>query len=282
MVGYHAPLMSLRRNACPISATLVACAASWALVACAKPTARSAQSAPVEKLRLKVIRRFPHDPRAFTQGLLFFEGKFYESTGLLGRSSLRRVDPDSGVVERGVDLPADLFGEGLARVGGRLFQLTWQNGRALVWNLATLRKEREISYQGEGWGLCFDGRHLIMSDGSDTLAIRDAESFAKVGAIVVRRAGQPLRNLNELEWVEGVVYANIWQDNHIARIDPRTGEVTGWIDASGLLAPGEARAADVLNGIAYLPATGHLALTGKLWPWIFEAEVVPDASPAVK
>ena len=282
MVGYHAPIMSLRRNACPLFAMVVACAASWALVACAKPTASPAPAAPVEKLRLKVIRTFPHDPHAFTQGLLFFEGKFYESTGLNGRSSLRRVDPDSGVVERGVDLPADLFGEGLARVGGRLFQLTWQNQRALVWNLATLHKEREISYQGEGWGLCFDGRHFIMSDGSDTLALRDAESFAKVGAIAVRRAGRAVRNLNELECIEGVVYANIWQDNHIARIDPHTGEVTGWIDASGLLAPGEARTSDVLNGIAYLPATGHLALTGKLWPRIFEVELVPDASPAAQ
>jgi glutamine cyclotransferase len=233
-------------------------------------------------LRLKVVRTFPHDPGAFTQGLLFLEGKFYESTGLYGRSSLRRVDPDSGVVERGVDLPADLFGEGLARVGGRLVQLTWKNRRALVWNLATLRKEREISYQGEGWGLCFDGRHLIMSDGSETLALRDPESFAKVGEIVVRRAGQPLRNLNELECLEGIVYANVWQDSHIARIDARTGEVTGWIDASGLLRPDEAHAADVLNGIAYLPATGHLAVTGKLWPRIFEVEIVPAAPPPAK
>jgi glutamine cyclotransferase len=266
----------------PILLSAVASAALWALAACAKPAARPAQAAPAARFRLKVLRSFPHDPKAFTQGLLFFEGKFYESTGLYGRSWLRRVDPDSGVVERGVDLPADLFGEGLARVGGRLVQLTWQNGRALVWNLATLRKEREIPYQGEGWGLCFDGHHLIMSDGSDTLALRDPESFARVGEIVVRRAGRPVRNLNELECVEGVVYANVWQDNHIARIDPRTGEVTGWIDASGLLASEEAGTADVLNGIAYLPATGHLAVTGKLWPRIFEVEVVPDGSPAVK
>jgi len=260
----------------------VASVALWAVAACAKPTARPAHAASAAKLRLKVVRTFPHDPNAFTQGLLFFEGKFYESTGLHGRSSLRLVDPDSGVVERKVDLPADLFGEGLARVGGRLVQRTWQNGRALVWNLATLRKEREIPYQGEGWGLCFDGRHLIMSDGSETLTLRDPESFARVGEIVVRRAGRPVRNLNELECPEGVVYANVWQDNHIARIDPRTGEVTGWIDASGLLTPEEAGAADVLNGIAYLPATGHLVLTGKLWPRVFEVEVVPDVSPAAK
>jgi glutamine cyclotransferase len=267
-----------------MSATVMVSVVFWALAttACAKPSARPALAASAAELRLKVVRTFPHDPRAFTQGLLFFEGKFFESTGLYGRSSLRRVDPDSGVVESGVDLPADLFGEGLARVGGRLVQLTWQSKRALVWNLATLRKEREFSYQGEGWGLCFDGRHLIMSDGSDTLALRDPESFAKVGEIVVRRAGRPLRNLNELECVEGIVYANVWQDSHIARVDARTGEVTGWIDASGLLAPEEARSADVLNGIAYLPATGHLVVTGKLWPRVFEVEIVPAGQPTAK
>lgn len=272
--------MSLRWHA--FLAALPTSAVLCVLVACAKPTTRPAQAASAAKLRFKIVRTFPHDPHAFTQGLLFFEGKFYESTGLLGRSSLRRVDPDSGMVERRVDLPRDLFGEGVARVGGHLVQLTWQNGRALVWNLATLGKEREISYQGEGWGLCFDGRHLIMSDGSETLALRDPESFARVGEIVVRRAGRPVRNLNELECVDGVVYANVWQDTHIARIDSRTGEVTGWLDASGLLAPEEARDADVLNGIAYLPASGHLALTGKLWPRIFEVEIVPDAPPAAK
>jgi glutamine cyclotransferase len=271
--------MSLRWHA--FLAALPTSAVLCVLVACAKPTTQPAQTASAAKLRFKIVRTFPHDPHAFTQGLLFFEGKFYESTGLLGRSSLRRVDPDSGMVERRVDLPRDLFGEGVARVGGHLVQLTWQNGRALVWNLATLGKEREISYQGEGWGLCFDGRHLIMSDGSETLALRDPESFARVGEIVVRRAGRPVRNLNELECVDGVVYANVWQDTHIARIS-RTGEVTGWLDASGLLAPEEARDADVLNGIAYLPASGHLALTGKLWPRIFEVEIVLDAPPAAK
>jgi len=272
--------MSLRWHA--FLAALPTSAVLCVLVACAKPTTQPAQAASAAKLRFKIVRTFPHDPHAFTQGLLFFEGKFYESTGLLGRSSLRRVDPDSGMVERRVDLPRDLFGEGVARVGGHLVQLTWQNGRALVWNLATLGKEREISYQGEGWGLCFDGRHLIMSDGSETLALRDPESFARVGEIVVRRAGRPVRNLNELECVDGVVYANVWQDTHIARIDSRTGEVTGWLDASGLLAPEEARDADVLNGIAYLPASGHLALTGKLWPRIFEVEIVPEAPPSAK
>jgi glutaminyl-peptide cyclotransferase len=267
-------IVFLRWNPCytTVVAGTVLCALASA--ACAKPAARPAPATPSDKLRLRVVRSFPHDANAFTQGLLFYEGKFYESTGLQGRSSLRRVDPESGVVEQKIELPAHLFGEGLTRVGGRLVQLTWQDGRALVWNLANLHKEKEFTYQGEGWGLCFDGQHLIMSDGSEKLSLRDPETFAKVGEILVRRAGRPVRNLNELECVEGVVYANVWQDNHIARIDAKTGEVTGWIDASGLLAPEQEHAADVLNGIAYLPATGHLVVTGKLWPRLFEVEIV--------
>jgi glutaminyl-peptide cyclotransferase len=188
------------------------------------------------------------------------------------------VDPESGRVEARVDLDPALFGEGLARVGGHLVQITWKNGRALYWNLASLTKEREITYGGEGWGLCFDGKRLVMSDGSDRLTFRDPETFASQGTLAVRRAGAPVTALNELECDADVIYANIWQDNHIARIDPRTGEVTGWIDASGLLAPDESAGADVLNGIAFVPGTRHLLLTGKLWPRVFEVELVPAGS----
>ncbi len=243
--------------------------------ACAKTTPDAGKArAPVE-LVARVFRSYPHDRNAFTQGLLFYGGKLYESTGLQGRSSVRRVDPASGVVERQSSLDAALFGEGLARVGARLFQLTWQNGRALVWNLETLKKERELPYTGEGWGLCFDGRRLIMSDGSDQLVFRDPETFAVQGQVAVRRAGQPQAQLNELECVDGVVYANIWQDRHIARIDPKSGEVTGWIDVVGLLTGDEARDVDVLNGIAYLSDRGRFLLTGKLWPRAFEVDFVP-------
>jgi glutaminyl-peptide cyclotransferase len=229
------------------------------------------------EFRLKVVRVFPHDPRAFTQGLLFLDGKLYESTGLNGRSSVRRVDLTSGQVEQESKLPAELFGEGLARVGQRLIQLTWKNRKALVWDLATLDKESEFAYDGEGWGLCFDGRHLVMSDGSDKLTWRNPSTFAKEGEIHVRLAGRPLANLNELECTGSAVYANVWQDNHIARIDAKSGEVTAWIDASGLLDPSETAAADVLNGIAEMASTGHLLVTGKLWPHLYEVEVVPDA-----
>jgi glutamine cyclotransferase len=251
------------------------CALAGGLLACARSAATAPSAPAFEDLRVRVVRTVPHDRQAFTQGLLFFDGRLYESTGMLGQSTVRRVDPDSGRVEARAALPPDVFGEGLARVGGRLIQLTWKNGRAIYWNLASLTKEREVSYEGEGWGLCFDGKRLVMSDGSDRLAFRDPETFAKQGEVAVRRGGVPVSSLNELECDSGVIYANVWQDNHIARIDPATGAVTGWIDAAGLLAPEDARGADVLNGIAAVPGTRHLLLTGKFWPRAFEVELVP-------
>jgi len=253
--------------------TLVAVATATTSV-CAKPAARAPAGV---DYRLKVIRAYPHDARAFTQGLLFLDGKLYESTGLHGRSSVRRVDLTSGQVEQESRLPAEFFGEGLARVGQRLIQLTWKNRKAVVWDLATLRKESEFAYEGEGWGLCFDGRQLVMSDGGDKLTFRNHTTFAKERELRVRLSGRPLANLNELECSGSVVYANVWQDNHIARIDAKSGEVTAWIDASGLLDPSEAAAAEVLNGIAEMASTGHLLVTGKLWPRVFEVEVVSDA-----
>jgi glutaminyl-peptide cyclotransferase len=233
----------------------------------------------VEEMRVHVVRTLPHDRAAFTQGLLLFDDKLYESTGRYGQSTLRRVDRDSGSVEASVPLDRQFFGEGLARVGGHLVQITWQNGRAFYWNLTSFKQEREVTYEGEGWGLCYDGRRLVMSDGSDKLSFRDAETFAKTGEISVKRAGVAVRNLNELECTDGVVYANIWQDTHIVRIDPGTGEVTAWIDASNLLSPDERAGADVLNGIAAIPGSHNLLITGKLWPHIFEVELVPATTP---
>ena len=233
-------------------------------------------SAP-ERLRVRVIRTFEHDPGAFTQGLLFHEGKLYESTGLNGHSSLRRVNLRTGAVETNVPLESTLFGEGLARVGGQLYQLTWREHRAIVWDLVTFKREREFGYEGEGWGLCFDGKSLIMSDGTDRLVRRDPRTFEKTGELSVRDGATPVERLNELECVGGVIYANIWQQPTIARIDAQTGSVTGWIDAAGLLTPEEYRAADVLNGIAYLPGSSRFILTGKLWPRAFEVEFAPVA-----
>jgi len=255
-----------------LQATIVAVVMAATNV-CAKPTTRVPSS---PAFRLNVVRSYPHDPRAFTQGLLLLDGKLYESTGLNGRSSVRRVELTSGQVEKESRLPVEFFGEGLALVGQRLIQLTWKNHKALVWDLSTLQKESEFSYDGEGWGLCFDGSHLVMSDGSDKLTLRNPNSFAKEGEVHVRLAGRPLANLNELECTGSGVYANVWQDSHIALIDAKSGEVTAWIDASGLLDSSEAAGADVLNGIAEMASTGHLLVTGKLWPHVYEVEIVPD------
>ena len=238
--------------------------------------------APPESLRVKVIRSFFHDPEAFTQGLVFHAGRLYESTGLAGQSSLRRVDPATGAVEAQVSLDLPLFGEGLAVAEGRLVQLTWTEGRALLWSVDRLAPVGEFRYSGEGWGLCFDGRQLVMSDGSHRLVRRDVRTFQPVGEISVRTASGPVDRLNELECVGDTIYANVWQTSRIARIDARTGDVTAWIEAAGLLTPEEARGADVLNGIAHLPSSGRYVLTGKLWPRAFEVEFVPEKVAAVR
>ena len=222
-----------------------------------------------ERLRVRVIRSTAHDPAAFTQGLIWHDGQLFESTGQYGRSSLRQVDPTTGQVVRQVPVRGQLFGEGLALVGKRLIQLTWRSGTALVWDLTSFRHIESYSYQGEGWGLCFDGTRLVMSDGSDQLTFRDPETFAETGTIAITSAGRPVQMLNELECVDGSVYANVWQTERIVQIDPDRGIVTAEIDASGLL---DGPLPEVLNGIAHVPATDRFFITGKLWPRIFEVE----------
>lgn len=228
------------------------------------------------RLMVKVISTRPHDTSAYTQGLVWHEGRLYESAGLYGQSSLREVDPATGEVRRRVDLPRQYFGEGLARVGDRLVQITWQEGAALVYRLSDLEKIGELRYTGEGWGLCHDGARLVRSDGTDLLTFHDPETFAAVGEVRVRMGGAPVDRLNELECVDGAVYANVYQTEDIVRIDPATGEVTAVIDASGLLAAGDYQAgAEVLNGIAWMPETERFLITGKRWPLMFEVELVP-------
>jgi glutaminyl-peptide cyclotransferase len=228
-----------------------------------------------EMLTVRVIETHPHDRRAFTQGLVWHDGKIYESTGLRGQSTLRRVDLESGEVEEEKRMPAEIFAEGLALAGDRLIQLTWQNRKAFVYELGSLEKVDEFEYEGEGWGLCYDGERLVMSNGSDRLVFRDPDTFERIGSVRVTLAGQPVRDLNELECVDGEVYANVWQRDEIVRIDPETGRVTASIDASALhprreRMPGE----DVLNGIAYLPERGRFLLTGKNWGNTYEVEFV--------
>ena len=228
-----------------------------------------------ERLKVQVLSTRPHDPGAFTQGLVLDGDTLYESTGLNGKSSLREVDSQTGQVKRRLDIPYEYFAEGLALVDGRLIQLTWQAEKAFVYNRADFKEVGEFRYDGEGWGLCHDGTRLVMSDGSDRLTFRDPKTFAVQSILNVTLSGQPARELNELECVDGLIYANVWQTDNILRIDPKTGKVTGMIDASGLLTPEERQKADVLNGIAWNPRTKTFLITGKLWPKMFEVQFVP-------
>lgn len=230
-----------------------------------------------ERLRVKVLSVRPHDPTAYTQGLVWDHGTLYESAGLYGHSSLRQVDPRTGDVLRRLDVPPGFFAEGLAEVGDRLLQLTWKEGVAFVYDVRSFERVGELSYQGEGWGLCDDGRRLVMSDGSDRLGFRDRRTFAPLGGVEVRLDGSPARQLNELECVGGAVYANVWMTDEILRIDPASGRVTAVIDASGLLDAAEQAHADVLNGIAYDPEKKTFFITGKLWPKMFEVVFVRPA-----
>jgi glutamine cyclotransferase len=231
--------------------------------------------APVSGYR--VVAEFPHDPRAFTQGLVYVDGVLYEGTGLYGESTLRRVDLDTGDVLQAVGLSEEYFGEGIAVLGDRIYQLTWQNGVCVVYDRETFEVVEAFSYPTEGWGLTTDGERLIMSDGTNRLFVRDPETFAEVDTIDVYDGARSVWNLNELEVIDDEIWANIWQTHRIARIDPETGQVTGWIDLTGLLSEQDRgrHRVDVLNGIAHDPETDRLFVTGKLWPKLFEIELVP-------
>lgn len=232
------------------------------------------QQAP-ESLVPTVHARYPHDPGAFTQGLVYLDGRFYESTGLYGESTLREVIPETGEVVRSLPLETQYFGEGLAHVDGRLIQLTWRSGIAFVWDADTFDRLDTFRYDTEGWGLCFDGTDLWMSDGSATLYRRDPESFELRARVRVMDGDEPVGLLNELECVGPHIYANVWQTETIVRIRKSDGRVAAWIDAGGLLDPEERAALPgdaVLNGIAHDPASGRFFLTGKRWPVLFEVE----------
>jgi glutamine cyclotransferase len=232
--------------------------------------------APAEKLRAQVVRSYPHDRTAFTQGLVLHGGKLYESTGLVGQSSLREVEIETGRVIRRTSVPPPIFAEGLALVGDRLFQLTWQNGRALIYDKRTFTKQRELPYLGEGWGLCTAGAELVMSDGSSSLTVRRPADFGIVRTLRVTLNGEPLEHLNELECADRAIYANVWMRDVIVRIDPTTGRVTQQIDAPNLLSPMERQGVDVLNGIAYDPSDKTFLITGKLWPKLFRVRFVKE------
>ena len=222
-------------------------------------------------VRPTVVRSLPHDPGAFTQGLFFVDGRLFESTGIEGESDVREVDLATGAVRRKHELPAPYFGEGIAALGGRLYQLTWRHGKAFVYDLATFAPRDTLAYYGEGWGLTTDGESLIMSDGTARLRFLDPRTFAVRRTLDVRDGASPVSQLNELEWVDGEILANVWQSDQIVRIDPQTGAVKGWLDLAGLLAPADRHGReDVLNGIAYDPAAKKLYVTGKWWARVYE------------
>jgi glutamine cyclotransferase len=243
---------------------------------------RSISSIPEElapQMTFEVINEYPHDPDAFTQGLIYLDGYFYESTGLYGRSSLRKVDIISGEVLQIFDLPSQYFAEGLAHWDGQLIQLTWQENTGFIYDLQGFSLLEQFSYPTEGWGLTQDGEHLIMSDGSSTLFFLDPASLQVVYQKSVTQKGEEVVRLNELEYVLGEVFANIWQTDTIVRIDPESGQVLGEIDLSGILPDSERTPqTDVLNGIAYDPESDRLFITGKLWTKVFEIRLVPVES----
>jgi glutamine cyclotransferase len=239
------------------------------------------EQAPAPVYGYRIVNEYPHDPDAFTQGLVYEDGIFYEGTGLKGRSSLRKVALETGEVLQIHDLSPEYFGEGISVVGDRIWQLTWQEHVAFLYNKETFEELDTVSYPTEGWGLTYDGERLIMSDGTSTLYFRDPVTFDLLGQVQVHDNGSPVARLNELEYIDGLVFANVWQTNRIAIIDPADGRVTAWLDLTGLLDSSDVtRSVDVLNGIAYDAAGKRLFVTGKLWPKLFEIEIVGDDATA--
>jgi glutamine cyclotransferase len=227
----------------------------------------------------EVLHVYPHDPEAFTQGLLYVDGHLYESTGRNGQSSLRMVDLTTGRVLQKYDLPAEYFGEGLTDWDSDLIQLTWTTGKAFIYDRFSFSMRRTMRYKGEGWGLTRDEKNLILSDGSSILRFLDPQSFREVRRLLVTDGDKPVKNLNELEYVRGEIYANIWEIDRIARISSRTGKVIAWIDLSGLIDKRRLTDPDaVLNGIAYDAKADRLFVTGKLWPNLFEIRIIGRAA----
>ena len=241
------------------------------------PVSRGSTPAAPPVYGYRVVRSYPHDRQAFTQGLVYADGILYEGTGLNGRSGIRKVRLETGEVLQTRPLEPEYFGEGIAVMKDRLFQLTWQHGIGFVYDRQSFERRGTFTYTGEGWGLTHDGTHLIMSDGSPSGTLRyiDSQTLRETRRLVVRDGSSPVPHLNELEWVKGDIFANIWQSERLARISPKTGRVTAYVDLRGLLDPREAANVDVLNGIAYDAAKDRLFVTGKLWPRVFEIQIVP-------
>ena len=244
-----------------------------ALKKCRTSETIAADNIPV--YRYKIVNSYPHDTHAFTQGLAFHDGFLYEGTGLQGRSSLRKVDLESGDVLKIIRLPNHIFGEGISLCNNRIIQLTWSSKVGFVYDRDTFVLLQKFSYATEGWGITSDGERLMMSDGSAVITFLDLEKFTEIGKIQVCDNNGPVERLNELEYIKGEIYANVWKSERIARIAPTTGKVTGWIDLEEiLLQEGPIKPVDVLNGIAYDAEKERLFVTGKLWPKVYEIKLI--------
>ena len=279
-------LASLNLNSLSLSKIFVAPVAGLLILFLCLVTlnCQNAPTATTEKVSSKqavpiygyeIVRAFPHDSDAFTQGLVIHDGKFIESTGEVGRSSLRRVEMETGQLIQIVDVPAPYFAEGITLLKGKVYQLTWQHHLGFIYDAWTFEKIGDFNYAGEGWGLANDGMSLILSDGSNKIRFIDPDNFQLKKTIAVLDGHTLVNEINELEYIQGEIYANIWHADRIARINPETGSVIGWIDLSGLLARGDVADEEaVLNGIAYDEASSRLFVTGKLWPKVFEIRLV--------
>lgn len=239
------------------------------------PSSSSEKNVPV--LGYRVVASFPHDDEAFTQGLAWDRGDLLEGTGLYGKSRLRRVELETGRVLKEVRLRKEYFGEGIAVVGDRIIQLTWRSQRGFVYDRVSFQRIGSFTLQGEGWGITWDGARLIVSDGTDTLRFLDPGTFAETGKLRVRHGNTPVMKLNELEYIKGLIYANVWGDDLVACISPKTGLVVQWIDLKGILSPRAVGKDEVLNGIAYDPEGDRIFVTGKRWPRLFAIEAAPGA-----
>ena len=224
----------------------------------------------------EIVEKYEHDPEAFTQGLVYFDGYLYEGTGLYGSSSLRKIDIPTGKVIKRYNLPSRYFGEGITIFNNRLLQLTWQKGLMFAYDIDSFKSVGQYSYDTEGWGITNDGSHLIVSDGTDILFFRDAFSFEEIRRLRVLDGDKVVKNLNELEFIEGEIWANVWQTDRIARINPETGIVNGWINLTGLLSDEDrnGRRVDVLNGIAFDESSKRIFVTGKWWPVLYEIKII--------
>lgn len=268
----------------PLIFALLALAITANFASAEKIDADSFGSSPVKTYSYRIVDSYPHDPSAFTQGLVYDRGELYEGTGLYGQSSLRRIDIQTGEVLQIVQLEDEFFGEGITIWEDKIIQLTWQSRQGFVWGKENLTRIDNFTYQTEGWGLTSDGEKLIMSDGSNILYFLDLEDYSLLGTLEVTACGEPVRGINELEYINGMIYANLWPSSWIAIIYPDTGEVKGKINLSGIMTEEDiqGRRVDVTNGIAYDPSEDRLFVTGKFWPRLFEIELVEERERGIE